>query len=789
MAEKSRMAKGNPIDAPLLKAMVDSIGEGILVFRPDYTITFANETIARLMKMDRAEFFGKTCYRLFHARQSPCDDCPVKETWDKGEPSFTMHRGRNTSGEETHVALNTYPIVDPRGKVTRVVMTVRDIRPLLEMEDKLRRSESKYRMLLEKMNDGFAIIDSNGKLTMVNKKFCEMLGYDADELRGKNVAMLLDVKNKKILEKELEKRRLGKSSVYELEFIAKSGSRLPTLISASPLFDDEGKYVGSYAVITDMTERKTLEQKLREYAEKLEAKVAERTKELKISEEKYRRLVESSPDAIFIVDRKSDKIIDINKTVCDLLGFSRDEIIGTIAGSRVASFHKAAYKREYEKHKKTGKFVGEFELRKKDGNTIPVEIRGSAYGDYLFAFARDITERRRADKELSALLNISRNISFALELDELLEVAVKKTVEATGVDRVSVVLVDEEGMGRVLAAYTKSGEKTGVGNVFHINDFTRMKEAIDKKKTVYVPDALDPKTQSPIEIALARKLNIGSGIHVPLIVRDRVVGLLNFAAIGKARKFTKRDIEFYETIANELSAMIAHAKLYEEMKQARNEAEFYIDLMAHDINNANTVAMGMLDLLAEAGPENKMNYIQRSRMALKRSINLIENVRKVQLVKLTGVSAFEKRNLDNVLRGVIKDVKDFYVDRVVKIKYTPKKAMICTDGLVYDLFWNLLDNAAKYDRHEEVKIDIEVKDIGEEWLVRIKDRGRGIPNGLKVAIFERFKRIDEGVRGSGIGLYLCKLLIDKYGGRIWVENRVKGDYRKGSIFNVVLPKA
>ncbi len=335
----------------------------------------------------------------------------------------------------------------------------------------------------------------------------------------------------------------------------------------------------------------------------------------------------------------------------------------------------------------------------------------------------------------------------------------------------------------------RAGKKMGVGNIIDLDAFRMMKKAVEKKKTVYVENALDPETQSQIEIALAKKLNICSGVHVPLIARDRVVGLLNFAAVGKAKRFTKREIDFYETIANQVSAMIANAKSYEETKRAKNEAEFYVDLMSHDINNANTVALGMLELLTENDMEGRKNYSRKAIVAVKRSANIIDNVRKVQLAKLTGKRAFEERNLDAVLREAIEDVKNFHIDKVLKINYAPRKAMVLTDGLVKDLFVNLLDNAAKYDPHAVAEIDVEVNSAGKEWLVKVRDKGRGIPDDYKTAVFERFRRLDTRVRGSGIGLYLCRLLVDKYGGRIWVENRVKGDYRGGSVFNVALPKA
>lgn len=224
---------------------------------------------------------------------------------------------------------------------------------------------------------------------------------------------------------------------------------------------------------------------------------------------------------------------------------------------------------------------------------------------------------------------------------------------------------------------------------------------------------------------------------------------------------------------------------------ARNEAEFYIDLMGHDIDNDNTVAQGLLSLILEDSSElseEQSKLIVMALKAVRRSSNLIDSVRTLQVAKATGEEIFKKTDLSNVLDNAINEAKALHNDKKILINYKPKEAYVFTDNLVKDLFLNLLDNAAKYDLSDEVNIDIEVEDIGGSWRIGIKDHGSGIPDDLKEVIFTRFQRIDKGMRGSGIGLHLVKTLIDKYNGNIYVESRVKGDHSKGSIFYVTLPK-
>jgi PAS domain S-box-containing protein len=141
---------------------------------------------------------------------------------------------------------------------------------VVERTKELKRSEEKYRSLIETMNDGVGIISKDHSMTFANKRLGEILGYSANEIIGKDAFTFLDEENKDRLDEELEKRAAGEASIYELEWTTKTGKNVPTLVSAAPLFDEKNNYTGSFAVITDITERKRFEQQLRQ-SEKLAA--------------------------------------------------------------------------------------------------------------------------------------------------------------------------------------------------------------------------------------------------------------------------------------------------------------------------------------------------------------------------------------------------------------------------------------------------------------------------------------------------------------------------------------
>ena len=151
-------------------------------------------------------------------------------------------------------------------------------------EEMLGESEKRYRSLVEKMNDGLAVMDDNNVFIYVNEKLCKMIGYSKDDILGRPGITFFDSENQNILKEQMKKRRRGESSPYELTWSGKDGSKIPAIMSPIALFSDDGSYTGSFAVITDITERKRAEEELSNYKEHLEELVEERTHELEAAQ-------------------------------------------------------------------------------------------------------------------------------------------------------------------------------------------------------------------------------------------------------------------------------------------------------------------------------------------------------------------------------------------------------------------------------------------------------------------------------------------------------------------------
>lgn len=144
-----------------------------------------------------------------------------------------------------------------------------------------------YQRILKTMNEGFSIRDQNTLFTYVNDKFCDMLGYDRNELLGSPISRFIDPSCLPVLESELQKRKSGQRSTYELNWRRKDGTPLYTILSAAPLFDDAGRYVGGFGIMTDITPRRLAEKKVASYQSKLRSLASE----LSLAEERERRRI------------------------------------------------------------------------------------------------------------------------------------------------------------------------------------------------------------------------------------------------------------------------------------------------------------------------------------------------------------------------------------------------------------------------------------------------------------------------------------------------------------------
>ena len=148
--------------------------------------------------------------------------------------------------------------------------------------EELKRTESKWRTLIRTAKEGFIEFDSVAYITEVNPEMCAILGMERAQIIGRNLLTTVDQNNAEVFRKELELRKQGKRSTYEITFLRPDETEVHCLIKATPIYEDRS-HVGSFAMVTDITKRKLAEEEIRILNEELEERVRSRTEELESS--------------------------------------------------------------------------------------------------------------------------------------------------------------------------------------------------------------------------------------------------------------------------------------------------------------------------------------------------------------------------------------------------------------------------------------------------------------------------------------------------------------------------
>jgi signal transduction histidine kinase len=221
------------------------------------------------------------------------------------------------------------------------------------------------------------------------------------------------------------------------------------------------------------------------------------------------------------------------------------------------------------------------------------------------------------------------------------------------------------------------------------------------------------------------------------------------------------------------------------------------EFLAHDINNIFNNVRSSTDLcriFLDNTSQIEKVYEQLDLISgqISRGIKLISNVRKLTQFNKFNTSTQPIKLLES-LNTAIKYVEKNFRDKKVniKVKSPDKKISIDANKLIVDIFENILINAVLHNLNYSVEVSVEITQLLKDNLNYVKiqfmDNGIGISDDRKKWILESSFVKDKHGKGMGFGLSLAKEIINSYDGSIWVEDRIKGDYSKGSNFVVLFP--
>jgi len=323
-----------------------------------------------------------------------------------------------SDGRNLDLALN--PIVTD-GQVTGISVFGKDVTEYKQSEYALREVEKKYQAIFEGALEGLYQTTPDGKSLTANPAFAKMLGYDSAE---EVVAAIQDTAHDAwAIPNERAKfmRLLDQQGVvrnYECQFKRKDGSAIWVSVNCRKVYGTDGEPVYIEGFIQDICERRQSEMQLRD------------------SEERYRTVFQTSADGITVSQMSDGRYIDVNKAFLDLIGATREEIIGhTSLELHVWADPKARNKVVAALKKRLGFRHMEIEYVRKDGQTVwvlmsasSIEIRGVAC---ILAVVRDITEAKAAESRL-ATTNDALKLS-----EERYRVAFQTSIDAININRLT----------------------------------------------------------------------------------------------------------------------------------------------------------------------------------------------------------------------------------------------------------------------------------------------------------------------------------------------------------------
>ena len=267
--------------------------------------------------------------------------------------------------------------------------------------------------------------------------------------------------------------------------------------------------------------------------------------------------------------------------------------------------------------------------------------------------------------------------------------------------------------------------------------------------------------------------------------KDENGNILQWIGTATEIEHQKRSAEILEKKVIERTEQLQQVNA--ELTRSNDDLEQFASIASHDLQAPLRTISNYLGLIAEKNEdkfdEQSANYISRTISSCKRMRNLIDSLLRFSQINAT-MAALEEVDLNEVMGSVLANIEDLKNEKNAQVIYDDLPKIFGDVIQIEQLLQNLIANGINYNTSAIPVITIGTEQTDTEDIISVSDNGIGIPNEYRSKIFDVFTRLQSDKQGSGLGLSICKRIVDRHNGKIWVESEVG----KGTTFYFSIPK-
>ena len=528
----------------------------------------------------------------------------------------------------------------------------------------------------------------------------------------------------------------------------------------------------------------------------------------------YRTLFENAAVGITRVDLNG-AFADVNQKFCEMVGYSRDELLGTPVSvlTHPDDYGEGANLRQELMSGTISSASGEKRFVRKDGGIVWARRTMSLVRDdtgephYVISVVEDVTSRKHIEERQAIEYGVTLLLAEAPTVEEaipgVIHIICEKLGYAYGARRVFDTHAD---VLHTMESWCLPGlqadefRRESKLSVSHGNRGGLNRRVWETAEPVWIADLEQEVTLRRRESAL--KAGLRSAFAIPILVGGEFYGVMEFLARDK-RTRDERALEIAQGVAKQLGQFIGRkqaelglraaneqlTKKADELARSNAELEQFAYVASHDLQEPLRMVSSYTQLILrrygaklDGDAKEFMDFIVDGATRMKR---LIEDLLTYSRVGTRGKD-LKSTDCEAALQKALVNLRAAIEESGASVTHDPLPTIAADDTQLAQLFQNLVGNALKFRGADAPHVHVSAEDHGSEWVFGVKDNGIGIEPQYFERIFMVFQRLHVKTEypGTGIGLAICKKVVDRHGGRIWVESQPG----QGSKFCFALPK-